>query len=51
MQDTVAKAFNAMPDRIFVLDGQGKVAYRGARGPRGFKVDEMVQALAKLLAD
>ncbi len=50
MRDTVAKAYNAKPDRLFILDAQSKVAYRGDRGPRGFKVDEMVKSLEKLLA-
>ena len=49
MKDTVAQAYNAMPDRLFILGADGKIAYRGARGPRGFKVTEMKQALQKLL--
>ena len=32
------------------LSADGKIAYRGARGPRGFKVDEMEQELQKLVA-
>ena len=48
MAATAARAYNALPDRLFVLRG-GKVVYRGERGPRGFKVDEMEQALARLL--
>jgi hypothetical protein len=51
MQDTVAKAYNAHPDRLFILSADGKVAYRGNRGPRGFDVDGMEEALVKLLAD
>jgi hypothetical protein len=50
LQDTVAKAYNALPDRLFILGADGRVAYRGARGPRGFKVEEMERALAGLLA-
>lgn len=49
MDDTVAKAFHAMPDRLFILGAGGRIAYRGDRGPRGFKVDEMEKALKKLL--
>ncbi|MBM3837878.1 MAG: hypothetical protein FJ398_07920 [Verrucomicrobia bacterium] len=49
MEDTVAKAYNALPDRLFILNSEGTIAYRGDRGPRGFKVDEMEQALAKLV--
>lgn len=49
MQDTVARAYNAMPDRLFVLRADGTVGYRGARGPRGFDVDEMAKALRAIL--
>lgn len=50
LQDTVARAYNALPDRLFILGADGKVAYRGERGPRGFKVPELEKALARLLA-
>ena len=50
MQDSVGKAYHAHPDRLFILDADGKVAYRGARGPRGFKVEQMEQALKKIIA-
>jgi len=50
MKNTVATAYNAMPDRLFIVGTDGKIAYRGDRGPRGFKTDEMEQALEKLLA-
>ena len=49
MKNSVATAYNALPDRLFVLGADGKIAYRGERGPRGFKVDEMEKALAKLV--
>ena len=49
MKNSVAMAYNALPDRLFILGADGKIAYRGDRGPRGFKVDEMKKALAKLL--
>lgn len=49
MEDTVMEAYNAYPDRLFILDPRGRVAYRGDRGPRGFHVDEMEQRLAELL--
>jgi Ni,Fe-hydrogenase III small subunit len=49
MKDTVSKAYNAMPDRLFILAADGTIAYRGERGPRGFKVQEMEEALKTLL--
>lgn len=50
MDDTVAKAYNAMPDRLFILKADGTIGYRGDRGPRGFKVDAMEEALKGILA-
>lgn len=49
MQDSVSTAYNAHPDRLFILGADSRIAYRGDRGPRGFKVDEMEKALAELL--
>lgn len=49
MNDTAAKAYAAMPDRLFIIGADGKIAYAGERGPRGFKVDEMEKALMPLL--
>ena len=51
MKDTVAKAYNAMPDRLFVLKADGTIGFRGDRGPRGFDVDAMEKALVKILAE
>ena len=50
MRNTVEKAFHGWPDRLFILSPDGTIAYRGDRGPRGFKVDEMQSALEKILA-
>ena len=50
MKNTVGDAFHGHPDRLFVLSPDGKIAYRGDRGPRGFDVREMRLALEKLLA-
>jgi len=49
MNDTVSKAYDAWPDRLFILDADGTIAYRGGRGPWGFQVDEMEAALRNLL--
>jgi hypothetical protein len=49
MDDAVAKAWNARPDRIFIVTPDGKVAYRGERGPRGFKPAEMEKRLVTML--
>jgi len=37
MDDRVGHAYSGMPDRLYVIDRHGKVAYKGGRGPFGFK--------------
>ena len=51
MDDRVGHAYSGMPDRLYLIDRQGRVAYKGGRGPFGFKVGEMEQALVMLLLD
>jgi len=43
------KDYAGWPDRLYVIDGDGKIAYKGAPGPRGFKPDEIPAVLDKLL--
>jgi hypothetical protein len=40
-----------MPARLYVIDSKGKVAYKGGRGPFGFKPGEMEQALVMSLLE
>jgi hypothetical protein len=40
-----------MPDRLYVIDRDGKIVYKGGRGPFGFKPGEMDQSLLMLLLD
>ena len=49
IDDRVGHAYSAMPDRLYVIDRDGRVAYRGGRGPFGFRPAEMEQSLATLL--
>jgi alkylhydroperoxidase family enzyme len=51
MDDRVGHAYSGMPDRLFVLDRDLRVAYKGGRGPFGFNAREMEQALVMLLLD
>ena len=51
MQDTVARAFNGWPDRLFLLSTDGKIAYRGGIGPWGLNVAEMEAALARQVGE
>jgi hypothetical protein len=45
----VNAAYAGWPDRLYIVGVDGKVAYKGGPGPRGFKIDEMTEELQKLL--
>jgi hypothetical protein len=49
IDDAVGAAYSGMPSRLYVIDRDGKVAYKSGRGPFGFKPAEMEQALILLL--
>ncbi len=51
MDDRVGHAYSGMPDRLYLIDRGGRVAYKGGRGPFGFKSGELEQALVMLLLD
>jgi len=51
MEDRVARAYDAYPDRIYVVGAGGRARYRSDRGPEGFSVDVLEERLAKLLSD
>ena len=51
MDDRVGHAYSGMPDRLYVIDRDGHIVYKGGRGPFGFKAGEMEQSLAMLLLD
>lgn len=50
LDDKAKLAFDSWPDRIYVLDAEGKVAYKSGPGPAGFKPDDVPPVLEKLLA-
>src|SRR5438045_3277850 len=45
VDDAVGRAYSGMPDRLYLLDKRGRVAYKGGRGPFGFKPGELEQAI------
>ena len=51
MKNSADKAYAAWPDRIYVIDKKGQVAYKGGPGPFGFKPKEAEKALVELLGD
>jgi hypothetical protein len=51
IDDRVGHAYSGMPDRLFLIDKQGNVAYKGGRGPFGFKPGELEQAMMMHVLD
>jgi hypothetical protein len=49
MEGTVERAYRGWPDRMCIVDLDGKVKYYSERGPFGFKPDEGEKALRELL--
>jgi thiol-disulfide isomerase/thioredoxin len=51
MDDRVGHAYSGMPNRLYLIDREGRVAYKSGRGPFGFKPGELEQSLVMLLLD
>ncbi len=49
IQDSTEAAYTAWPDRLYVIDQNGRVAYKSKPGPYGFKPDEVASSLKQLL--
>jgi hypothetical protein len=49
MDDATERAYSAWPDRLFLVDAEGKVAFAGAQGPRGFVPEELEAAITRLV--
>lgn len=43
------RAYTGWPDRLYVIDRQGRVTFKSAPGPYGFAPLEMEKALRKVL--
>jgi alkylhydroperoxidase family enzyme len=51
MDDRVGNAYSGMPDRLYLIDRKGRIAYKSGRGPFGFKPGELEQSLILSLLD
>ncbi len=45
MTNAVDEAYVALPDRLYVVDADGRVAYRSGPGPMGFRSDDFERAI------
>jgi hypothetical protein len=45
----VERAYTAWPDRLYVINRDGTIAYKSAAGPFGFKPEDVEAALKRIL--
>jgi len=45
MDNNVDEAYGGAPERLYLIDADGKVAYHGGAGPHFFDLDEWEEAL------
>jgi hypothetical protein len=50
LDNAVASAYGGWPDRLYLVDRSGRIAYQGGEGPFGFKPDELGAAIERELA-
>ena len=48
MNDSTERAYTGWPDRLYVIDRAGRVAYKSQAGPFGFHPKEMIPVLQSL---
>ena len=50
VDDACALAYGGWPDRLYLIDRDGPVAFQGGRGPDGFEPAELARAIETELA-
>lgn len=49
MENTTEAAYTAWPDRLYLIDDHGRIAFKSEAGPFGFKTDLLANALKHLI--
>ena len=49
--NSTESAYTGWPDRLYLIDGSGRVAYKSKPGPFGFKPADLEAAITKWLGD
>jgi hypothetical protein len=45
VDDKIASAYGALPDRLYLIGRGGRIAFQGERGPWGFKPEDLEAAI------
>ena len=51
IDDNIASAYGALPDRLYLIGKDGRVAFQGEQGPMGFNPDALEVAIKANLAE
>ena len=51
IDDAAERAYNAWPERLYVLSKDGIVLYKGGKGPYGFNPEELERFLEEQRSD
>ena len=51
MTNQIEMAYRAWPDRMFVVDAEGRITYRSAQGPQGFYPEDWEAARQQVMDD
>ncbi len=46
--NSTEQAYTGWPDRLYIIDAAGRVAYKSKPGPFGFKAEELKNALIRV---
>ena len=49
MDNAVANAYGALPDRLYLIDRGGTVGFQGEMGPEGFRPEALAAAIDRVL--
>lgn len=50
LDNRVEQAYSAWPDRLYLIGKDGRIVYKSAPGPGGFRPKELESAIEKLLS-
>ena len=51
MDNGTDRKYAALPERLYVLDAEGRIAHRSGMGPWGFDVDAWTDAIVAQVAE